>query len=107
MLFTQGRSSFLGPTLGFGAEPRWGWECGGVKGGDRRGQLGLGGVTGEELRWTQPRWGWEDGRCLPRVGPRSSDQPWALGRNPVGVAGSLGLGDFVSDSLWGVADCCC
>ena len=35
---------------------------------------------------TQPRWGWRiSSHTVPRVGRRSSGQPWANGQNPVGI----------------------
>ncbi len=40
---------------------------------------------------TQPRWGWTVGRGdIPRVG--ATRQPWALGRNPVGIPGRMHAG---------------
>lgn len=38
----------------------------------------------------QPRWGWPMPGVVPKVGARAR-QPWALGRNPVGIGGGLRL----------------
>jgi len=37
-----------------------------------------------------PRWGWGFVGGGPKVGLRASGQPWALGRNPVGIGGGGG-----------------
>ena len=39
---------------------------------------------------TQPRWGWWELGAVPRVGHRTSGQPWAGGRNPVGIGRRVG-----------------
>jgi hypothetical protein len=41
---------------------------------------------------TQPRWGWWILGAVPRVGHRASGQPWAGGRNPVGIGRRIGGG---------------
>ena len=42
---------------------------------------------------TQPRWGWKGFDRHPRVG--AVRQPWALGRNPVGIL----FGDYSDETL--------
>ena len=37
-------------------------------------------------------WGWEFVGAVPKVGLRASGQPWALGRNPVGIGRALAGG---------------
>jgi len=40
---------------------------------------------------TQPLWGWRVLLGRPGVGLRAAVQPWALGRNPVGIGGRAGI----------------
>jgi hypothetical protein len=80
---TQGRPSCRRPTLGWGTQSRWDW------GSCWEGTQGRPSCRRPTLGWgTQSRWDW--GCCWdggPRVGLRSSGQPWAGGRNPVGIGG--------------------
>ena len=45
----------------------------------------LRGMVGWAGLGTQPRWGWWLVGAVPKVGLRGEGQPWAEGRNPVGI----------------------
>jgi hypothetical protein len=88
---TQGRPSFLRPTLGWGTQSRWDWgrwwvaDKGGaalirVLAGCGHSQDACASVPDAALRS-------QAGRPCPRVGLRAAGQPWAGGRNPVGIGG--------------------